>query len=182
MELSTEIYSYGTLNIMKYEENFPWEKIIVDAMRYGLSVYLIFGNYVNMNLRLVHTTLKRLKMNENITIRRGFTYYQLLEIVLEINSYYDIIIFFHDPISFRDLSSDEKFTLSQAVMLNLFKYAEMFDSITVFAHTESFNFKYTVKRIEVNPVRKGWKITSNGKELFIYYDPLQVPLDYFMEV
>ncbi|MGC8662998.1 MAG: hypothetical protein ACP5SF_01545 [Thermoplasmata archaeon] len=182
MELSLDIYSFGSLNIMKYEENFPWEKIIIDAMKYGFSTYLVFGNYVNINFRLLHTALKRLKLNENILIRRGFTYYQLMEIVLELSSYHDIVLFFHDPVSFQDLSSDEKFTLSQAIMLNLSRYAETFDSITVFAHMENFNFKYNVKRINVKPVKKGWKIMTNGEERFVYFDSSQVSLDYFMEV
>lgn len=182
MEIGLTLFKHGSLNLMKYEAGFPWEKIIIDAMRYGMSTYVMLGNYSNLNFRLLHSTLKRIKLDEKILIRRGFTYYQLLQIVLELSSYHDLVIFFHDPVSYQDLSPEEKFTLSQAVMLNLLKYAETFDAISIFAHTENFNFQYNVKRINVKAIKNGWKIISEGKENFVYFDPAQVSLDYFMEV
>ncbi|MGC8565833.1 MAG: hypothetical protein ACP5R0_05065 [Thermoplasmata archaeon] len=182
MEMGISLFRHGVLNLMRYEEGFPWERIIIDAMKYGMSTYIILGNYLNINFRLLHTALKRLKFEEKILIRRGFTYYQILQIVLELSSYHDLILFFHDPISFQDLSTEEKFALSQAVMLNLLKYAETFDTISVFAHTDNFNFQYNVKRINAKPIKNGWKIISEGEEKFIYSDPAQVSLDYYLEV
>lgn len=182
MEIGHTLFKPGSLNLMKYELGFPWEKIIIDAMRFGMFTYIIQGNFSDINFRLLHTTLKRLKLDEKLLIRRGFTYYQLLQIVLELSSYHDLVIFFHDPVSFQDLSSEEKFILSQAVMLNLVRYAETFNTISVFAHTENFNFQYNVNRINIKVIKNGWKIISEGRENFVYFDKSQVSLDYFMEV
>ncbi len=172
----------GKLNVLRNTKLFPWESLIVNAQRYGQSIYLVFGNVLPVDLRAVHVMLKRMKIKSGIKIRRGFTYYALLEIVLSVKNYYDMVIVFHDPVSYSDLKKQEKFVLLNSLLISLTKYAEDFDSSVIFVHEGEFNYKGPYNRVEMEFTGIGWKIRSNSNEMFLYYDPRQTSLEYFMEV
>ena len=172
----------GKLNVLRNIEEFPWESLILNTQKYGQSIYLVFGNVLPVDLRTVHVLLKRMKIKSTIKIRRGFTYYALLEIIQSLKNYYDMVIVFHDPVSYSDLKKEEKFVLLNSLLISLTKYAEDFDSIAIFVHDGEFNYRGPYNRIDMEFIGIGWKIRSNSSEIFIYHDPRQTSLEYFMEV
>lgn len=177
-----DIFNPGYINLIGEYETFPWESIVIEAQHLGYSVYLIFGNVVPINLRLIYTLLKRLGKKLNITIRRGFTYHQLLYIVDELDKYYDLVIFFHDPVSFMDLKHDEKNIIVKSIAISLGRYAGTLNSICIFSSNEKLNIPLDVKRIKVEIFKNGFMAESQGVKRYIYNDPRQISLDYFMEV
>lgn len=177
-----DIFMPGKLNYIREEGGFPWESIIVEAQHLGYSTYLIFGNTIPMDLRIVYTVLKRTGKMHDVRVRRGFTYHQLLTVVKELEKYNDMVIFFHDPVAFSDLRGDEKHTLMVSLSYLLARYAETFNSVCIFASGEELKLPVDIYRIKATNVQYGWMIEAQGMRRYIYRDPRQVSIDYFAEV
>ncbi len=177
-----DIFTPGKLNFVKEEEGFVWENILVESQLLGFKTYLIFGNLVPIRLRMLYSMLYRMGKNGHIHVRRGFTYHQLVNILLELEKYYDLLIFFHDPVSFNDLRGDEKHSLLNTVALLIARYASNHNSICIFSSQELFKFPVEHKVIRMREIEEGWRVESEGKVRIFYRDPRQSSLDYFMEV
>lgn len=177
-----DIFTPGILNFLKEQDGFPWESIIVEAQHLGYSTYLIFGNVVPLDLRMLYTILKRMGNDMNILIRRGFTYHQLLKIVMDLERYHDLVIFFHDPVAFEDLRSDEKYVILGTILISLSKYAGTLNSICIYSSSEDISIPINVRRVSVEFLRNGWLVRADGLKRYIYNDPHQTSLDYYMEV
>ena len=177
-----DLFTPGKLNFVREEGGFVWENIIVESQILGFNSYLIFGNIVPIKLRMLYAILNRMGKTKNILIRRGFTYHQLLTIVLELEKYYDLVLFFHDPVSFNDLRGDEKHSLLNMIAISLLKYAETNNSICIFSSEENFKFPIEHKKIKMREIEEGWLLESDGVIRIFYKDPHQASLNYFMEV
>ncbi|MGC9138677.1 MAG: hypothetical protein ACP5G5_06730 [Thermoplasmata archaeon] len=177
-----EIFTPGILNFLKEKEGFPWESIIVEAQHLGYSTYLIFGNVVPLDLRMLYTILKRMGNDIKILIRRGFTYHQLLKIVMDLERYHDLVIFFHDPVAFEDLRADERYAILGTILISLSRYAGTLNSICIYSSREDISIPIDVRRVSVEFLRNGWLVRANGLKRYMYNDPHQTSLDYYMEV
>ncbi len=171
-----DIFDYGKMYIIKNPEIFPSERLLVESQIFGMSDYIILGNYSPLNLRHLYNVTKKFKNDIKIKIRRGFTFYQIIEIIKELKNRYDLLIYYFDPISYSDLRNDEKYALISGIVNGLVEYTSENNSITLFFSSYPFPIISKFPYIITEKHSYGYNIKYGEKNYHFYYIPGQLSL------
>ncbi|MGC8691510.1 MAG: hypothetical protein ACP5RZ_00615 [Thermoplasmata archaeon] len=171
-----DIFDYGKMYIIKNPDAFPSERLLVESQLAGMNDYLIMGNYTPTDLRSSYNMIKKFKNNIKITVRRGFTFYQIIEILKELKNRYDLLIYYFDPISYSDLRNDEKFSLISGIVNGMLEYTSENNSITLFFSSYSFPFLARFPYILSEKHQNGYTIKYGDRIYRFYYIPGQLSI------